>query len=211
MTVAHEIRLLPKYNRKGNYRTPLITIWHVDPESDGTDDSCGWSRVKLTDEERKYIKKVAKDQYDQLYARKAAIREGKDYASVCYNQDTFGTIYWLWRVFSKGKEVWQYGKHLSNEDFQYVMQLATNPVDNFQSHKNNTLEEFETFVTYLYSVYKTKKRPWYKHPRWHILHWKIQFHPWQKFKRRWLEKCCKCGKRGFTGLMIVTGKPSTSM
>jgi hypothetical protein len=45
-TVAHEIkspfrgkpsRFFPK-----GYRKPLITIWHVDPERDGTDDSCGW-------------------------------------------------------------------------------------------------------------------------------------------------------------------------
>lgn len=31
-TVAHEIRIK-------NWH--LVTIWHVDPETDGTDDSCG--------------------------------------------------------------------------------------------------------------------------------------------------------------------------
>lgn len=45
-TVAHEIKspfqdkpskLFPK-----GYRHSLVTIWHVDPERDGTDDSCGW-------------------------------------------------------------------------------------------------------------------------------------------------------------------------
>lgn len=195
MTVAHEIKW-PWKNKHG-YRESIFTIWHVDPEKDGTDDSCGWSRPKITDAERAYIKKAAQDQYSQLYARKEAIREGKDYANVCYNQDIHGVIYWLWRHFSKGKIRWQYGKHLSNRELQYVYQLATNPVDNFQGYKNNTLKEFEDFAMLVYKAYKAFKRPWYKHPRWHIHHWRIQFRPWQNFKLRHFKKCCICGKRGF--------------
>src|SRR5438270_11469354 len=49
MTVAFEIRSPIK--RKSNlwpkgYRKSLITIWHVDPETDGTDDSCDWFNRK---------------------------------------------------------------------------------------------------------------------------------------------------------------------
>jgi hypothetical protein len=199
MTVAHEIYLGSKQKKNGHYRTPLVTIWHVDPEKDGTDDSCGYSRVKLTQDEREYIKNVAKEQFRQLYARREALREEKSYAYICYNQDIYGAIYWLWRHFNKGKTIWQYGKHLSNEELQYVFQLATNPVDNFQSYKNNTLEEFETFVALLYRAYKTFKRPWHKHPRWHIHHWKIQITFLERIKRRYWDKCSVCGKRGFKG------------
>lgn len=195
LTVAHEIRW-PWKNKHG-YRNSILTIWHKDPEKDGTDDSCGYSRPKLTKEDREYIQEVAKDQFYQLYARKEAIREGKDYAYICYNQDIYGAIYWLWRHFSKGKTRWQYGKFLSNEELQYVYQLATNPVDNFQSYKNNNLEEFELFVSLVFKAYKSFKRPWYKHPRWHIHHWRIQFRPWQNLRRRYWDKCCICGKRGF--------------
>lgn len=39
MSVAHKIKW-PWKNKFGN-KTPIITIWHVDPEKDGTDDSCG--------------------------------------------------------------------------------------------------------------------------------------------------------------------------
>lgn len=199
MTVAHEIYLGPKKTKSGNYRSPLITIWHVDPETDGTDDSCGYSRVRLTKGDRDYIKKVAKDQYGQLYARKEALREEKSYAHICYNQDIYGAIYWLWRHFDRGKVLWQYGKPLSLKDLQYVYQLATNPVDNFQSYKNNNLQEFEEFALLIYKAYKSYKRPWYKHPKWHIQHWKIQFHPLQRLKRRYWDKCSVCGKRGFKG------------
>lgn len=199
MSVAFEIYLLPKKKKNGQYRSPLITIWHVDPENDGSDDSCDWFGKRLSEDDRVYVKKIAKDQFYQIYARKHAIQLGKDYASVCYNQDIYGAIYWLWRVFSKGKETWQYGRHLSNKEVQYVYQLATNPVDNFQNYKNNTLKEFEDFVSLVYRAYKRYHRPWYKHPRWHIHHWRIQFPPIQKIKRRYWDKCSVCGKRGFKG------------
>jgi hypothetical protein len=61
MTVAFEIKWpFPAKKTWGNgaiyrdYKT-LVTIWHVDPESDGTDDSCGWPSPRLTDRERKII------------------------------------------------------------------------------------------------------------------------------------------------------------
>lgn len=199
MTVAHEIYLGRKRTRSGRYRSPLITIWHVDPETDGTDDSCGYSRCKVTNTERDMLKKVSKNQYSQLFARKVAIAANQSYASVCYNQDTYGMIYWLWRHFNRNvnKARWQYGKPLANNEMQYVYQLATDPVDNFQSHKINSLKDFEETVYLIYRCWKTYKRKWYQHPKWHIHHWKVQFHPWQNLKRRYWDKCCICGKRGF--------------
>jgi hypothetical protein len=38
-------------------------------------------------------------------------------------------------------------------------------------------------------------RPWYKHPRWHIHHWKIQIHFIQNLKRWAWSRCAKCGGR----------------
>jgi len=56
MTVAHEIRR-PWADKKpmmGGFRyyPSLVTIWHVDPEKDGTDDSCDWFYRNLTEQER---------------------------------------------------------------------------------------------------------------------------------------------------------------
>lgn len=211
MTVAHEIRY-PWKNKHG-YRSSIITIWHVDPEKNtlGTrrDDSCGWSSPPYSKQEEEMIKKLAKDQYSSIFSKKIAYEEKKSYAYICLNQDCFGAIYWMWRamknLFNK-KVPWQYGITLSNKEFQYVYQLAYNPVDNFQWHMKGIMEDgekglrnFEEFVMLLYRAFRGYYRPWYKHPRWHIQHWKIQFRPWQQFKRRWFDKCCKCGKRGFTG------------
>lgn len=44
--VAHEIkspfRSAPSKMWPKGHRNSLVTIWHVDPECDGADDSCGW-------------------------------------------------------------------------------------------------------------------------------------------------------------------------
>ena len=56
-TVAHEIKLLGHY---------FITIWHVDPETDGTDDSCGWPWPKLTAKERAYAEALITNEHDNL-------------------------------------------------------------------------------------------------------------------------------------------------
>lgn len=51
MTVAFEIKY--PWKTRG-YREPLVTIWHVDPETDGTDDSCDWfNRGKAEDKASK--------------------------------------------------------------------------------------------------------------------------------------------------------------
>jgi len=128
-TVSFEIYLGSKKKKNGDYRNAFITIWHNDPEKDGTDDSCGWCFPKITKEENEYLDKVAKDQYSQMFSRKIALIEKKSYAHILYNQDTYGVIYWMWRHFNKkfNKVAWQYGKPLSNKELNCIYELSTNP------------------------------------------------------------------------------------
>jgi hypothetical protein len=43
LTVAWEVKGLPrKSGLGGTWRPPVVTVWHRDPEKDGTDDSCDW-------------------------------------------------------------------------------------------------------------------------------------------------------------------------
>lgn len=49
MTLAWEIKSPFKRKSalfKDGYRETLVAIWHVDPEKDGTDDSCDWFNSK---------------------------------------------------------------------------------------------------------------------------------------------------------------------
>lgn len=202
--VAFEIYLGAQKKKNGQYRSSFITIWHNDPETDGSDDSCGWSFPKISDAEREWLKKVAKDQYHQMLAKTVAERENKSYAYICYDQDVYGIIYWMWRHFNRElkKETWQYGSHLSNKELQYIYQMATNPVDNFQGHDPKTFDNFEQMLFLIYRCWKKYHRKWWQHPRWHFHHWSIQFRPYQRLKRRFWDKCCMCGKRGFKGSAI---------
>lgn len=73
MTVAFEIRqpwggkTYPmKDGSTWHYRPALITIWHVDPERDGSDDSCGWFRPPLTKKELAWAKEIITNPDDNI-------------------------------------------------------------------------------------------------------------------------------------------------
>src|SRR5690242_6045894 len=74
MTVAFEIRYpwrQRKYrNHKSkfqrNYRASFITIWHKDPEADGTDDSCDWAGRKFSRRQVARIKDLVNNPDDNV-------------------------------------------------------------------------------------------------------------------------------------------------
>lgn len=38
-------------------------------------------------------------------------------------------------------------------------------------------------------------RPWWRHPRWHVWHWRIQIHPLQRTWQWLFDRCAMCGGR----------------
>lgn len=207
MTVAHEIKY-PWKNKHG-YRDSIITIWHVDPEKNSLgcrgDDSCGWFSPSYTKIQLEEIVKLAQRQYQELFPKTVAYAEKKDFAYITYNQDCYGAIYWSWRALkAMNKKGWQYGKPLTLKELDEIYKLSTNPVDNFQWHFRGEIsaDKFQDFFLLIWRCFRKFYRPWYRHPRWHIRHWRIQFRPWQAFYRRYFEKCSVCGKKGFKGSAI---------
>lgn len=217
MTVAFEIRS-PFKDKSRTYRPSILTIWHVDPENFrfkngdpklGTrdDDSCGWFTPPYRQSDWEKIEKLATYQYGEIFARQVATREGKDYAYICNQPETtYEVIYWMWRsIKAHGKKGWMYGRlhnFLTAGELEQIMILATNPVDNFKHHQITDENSFVAMFRLIWYSYLRYNRPWYKHPRWHVNHWKLQFHPWQQLKRRYWDKCAICGKRGFKGSAI---------
>lgn len=134
MTVAFEIEnpFLPKYQVIPGYwkRPVLITVWHVDPETDGTDDSCGYISPKLDESDLRII--------DEML----------------------------------------------NGEFNYRDAVAGDSYFEKRSYLHNILRE-----------YKRGVRPWWRHPKWHVWHWRLQIHPLQNFKRWAFSRCCVCGGR----------------
>lgn len=133
MTMAFEIKNPFVKPSESGWRPSLITIWHVDPETDGSDDSCDWFYFGLTESERMAALDLVTNEVDNLliYVRSM---DKRDVETVLFAQ-------------------WRKARQFHNP------------------------------------------RSWWKHPRWHIHHWRIQVHPVQQLRRWLFTRCERCGKR----------------
>lgn len=201
--VAFEIKA-PWFRRWANgekYHPTLVTIWHVDPEKDGSDDSCGWSFPKLTKAQRKRIKDWAWHEghyphflreeskewtgsiaeVESLYrgvvmltARCIGLRMSFDEASA----------YTVERVHNGGVDgvsrnfCWLPGWHCNGKD-----------------HHEKRSDHFAGIMAGIARDLLRRRRPWYRHPRWHVHHWKLQIHVTQQLKRWLFSRCASCGGR----------------
>lgn len=204
-TVAFDIYLGKKKKKNGNYRSPLITIWHNDPETDGTDDSCGWF-IRPRHSDKKVLEEIKKE-FDFNFKHNYWFdKDGKQIFS------TIGTLMLMYKA-----ALWIHFK-LNRKKVDAFMRRHTHTIINFAENPTNcggdditgkhflstntsllSEHRFSHFAGMVYTDILRKERKWYQHPRWHIHHWSIQFHPLQKLKRRYWDKCCICKKRGFKG------------
>jgi hypothetical protein len=197
------------------YRNTLITIWHEDPLNFENkcgcrdDDSCGWHTPPYTLADRARIKKLAGQQYSQIFENQVRTREGASYAHICFVPSCYDAIYWSWRAIKhedRPRGRWQYGVRLSAAELETIYSLASCPVDNLR-HLFDTVKDVESFEALFFCVFRAYtrfKRPWYRHPRWHVHHWRLQIHAWQKFRRWAFSRCAGCGK-GFAWGESPTG------
>jgi hypothetical protein len=196
MTVAHEIKW-PWKNKHG-HRGSIFTIWHVDPETDGTDDSCGWFK-RARHGDPKALEQIRKDfAFEfQYWFNDAGYPQ---FSVIAISIDMYTKAVWV--VFKRNRrKVNRFMKKYLYE----IIRFAENPTDSLHPSITSKYgigkkeDKINDFASIIYGDILRKLTPWYKHPRWHIHHWKIQFRPWQNFRRRYFDKCCICGKRGFKG------------
>ena len=202
-TVAFEIYLGRKIKKNGHYRIPLITIYHNDPETDGTDDSCGqFIRARHTDQN--VLKEIQKE-FELNYKHNYWFdKEGKQ---------IFSTIGTLMLMYECAAWIHFKGNRKKKDAFMRkycadIIHFAENPIDcggdnitaKFYLSTNSDLlseDRFNLMASMVYTDILRKERKWYQHPRWHIHHWSIQFPPLKRLKRRYWDRCSVCGKRGF--------------
>ena len=135
-TVAFDI---PGYKfrqtRFGRYVPDLLTIWHEDPETDGSDDSCDWPYFKFAPAEKEYMQRLLDDKFD------------------------FGL------------------------SWDHII-----PKDDYERKR-------ALYMAFRVARRLYRPRPWWRHPRWHLWHWRFQVHPVQQFKRWAWSRCMHCGGR----------------
>lgn len=205
MTVAFEIKW-PIWKtqsfRNGQtwrYFRPLLTIWHVDPERDGTDDSCGWFiRARHVNQEK--LKRLASEfdfDWDKSYG--GWFREsGEPYLSpIGITLNMFWKAAWV--HFGQNRDR---ANRFMRKNLLEILMFAENPTDSLHDTINGKYgfdkrsERIEQFTSIVYSWVCRADRPWWKHPRWHFWHWQFQWHDIQAVKRWMFSRCSHCG-RGF--------------
>lgn len=170
------------------FSNKVFTVWHVDPETDGSDDSCGWSAPKTSKEVRAKIKSEAAFEYDFYF--------GTEYQTISrmHTASCYEVIYAIWSQLG-----WRlYREHVTPQDLIEIASLASNPSDNLRSLVYAAKHDKEEFVRLWHLVHRCRsrvRRPWYRHPRWHLKHLRLQIHPWQRFKRWAFERCAGCRGR----------------
>lgn len=197
MAVAHEIATGKWFQ---------LTIWHIDPETDGTDDSCGWFHPRLTEQDLTEIERMVKWDLDSpFYTSKTTVDmaaiDGPDYPNLFQQTpgDCLGYVAAAWQQVA-----WYKGRRqsaLTIGEWWEVAVLSTNPVDNIRhilaDPDISPEERARHFLWCVMRCYLRHHRSWWRHPRWHIHHWRIQVHFVQMLKR-WLFSRCACCEKRFT-------------
>jgi hypothetical protein len=201
MTVAFEIKS-PFFHRFQGMRfhNSIVTVWHCDPERDGTDDSCGWFQRSRHGDKAVLSKIVSGFDFDwDKWAGSWFKPDGTPNLSTI--AITFGMMH---------KAAWEHFKHNRRKTDRFMrrhaadlISFAENPTDSlFQSinrvygvNERETREDrIASFASVCYGWVLRATRPWYRHPKWHVHHWKIQVHAIQQLKRRLFTRCAGCGK-----------------
>jgi hypothetical protein len=185
------------------YWPSWVTIWHVDPERDGTDDSCGWfKRARHGD-----TKVLAAIRGEFAFSWDA------DYGG-WFDKDgsplmsTPGIVldmfYRASRLMFRGrldKHGWRLGRRFVKRHIMDILHFAENTTDSMDSFivqkygPSPREDRIDHAAAIVYGCLLRWSQPWYRHARWHVWHWKIQVHPLQTFKRWAFYRCAKCGRR----------------
>lgn len=207
MTVAFQIRYPWPWPRMSAgkivlRRDSFITVWHVDPERDGTDDSCGWFRPHLTKDQKSTLKHLGYCETERPWFKRERAKEPLNPSDA--EALLRGALIATARAIGISLTI--------KAATRLACELLHNPMDNmrgslcllpgwdtnFKTEEKSARRDLsDAFFLNLGRLLLGRRRPWWKHPRWHLWHWEFQVHPTQALKRWLFSRCCRCGK-GFT-------------
>jgi hypothetical protein len=182
--------------------TTLVTIWHHDPERDGSDDSCGWSYPNLSERQRKLIDGLAWSEAREPWfmRRREKSNERPVEAELLIRgalaivNDVLGIGVSFPDVCKLAIRLTQ-GSRLGDNFRSAICHLPgyhTNSADDSEGRRRECAGGlFSGLAHHLLG----HRRPWYRHPRWHLHHWRLQVHAVLRFKRWAFSRCISCGGR----------------
>jgi hypothetical protein len=116
-----------------------------------------------------------------------------------------------------GRTNWKHSRKFMQKHLFDILFFAENPADSLfdsitrkfeigcqEKHDARAREaRIRSMAACVYGWILRTERPWYRHPRWHVHHWRLQIPLWQTFYRWAFERCCKCGGRFGWGESVV--------
>ena len=103
---------LPVYNRAAKCWEfiAFATLWHKDPETDGSDDSCGWSTPKLTAKEKEWAATLITNPHDNIKYifgdARTGIHNGEPYIEYLDERDMIQVCSIAMRRFKRNTRKW---------------------------------------------------------------------------------------------------------
>lgn len=166
-----------------------FTLWHVDPETDGSDDSCGWWRPKATEADEKIIAELVREEQRSPWISTAMthIRNPRYEYPEARPGDGLSLILMAYGEVALAAD----RRRMDAELIEEAMGLALYRHDNLM----HTVCEPERLFWCVLANYRRNRRRWWQHPRWHIRHWKLQVHFLQRLRRWLFDRCARCGGR----------------
>lgn len=174
-------------------------VWHRDPCTDGSDDSCGYSAPRLSEADRALATQMAEWEAEHPFylGQPGAIQNPK----YTFHEVSPGDALAL-TLAAVQAIAWRLDRRrLSAALLRRVLSEAVNPDDNFRAlfargcEENLTVPRAAEVFGTLIRFYRRLARPWWRHPRWHLRHWRVQL-PWVRLLRSWLfDRCVWCKKR----------------
>lgn len=200
MTMAFRIKA-PWHVRKGKdrYRPIIVTIWHVDPERDGSDDSCGWSWPKLTKRQFDRLHAVAwgeaRDPYFLRFQAKRPPHTNRFELESLYRGLVLLVADTLNIPCTFDQAARFAARRIHNPDttdpasvFCYLDGYHTNFPDVELGSSQDRRYREDHFVSVMAGIARElmrDRRPRFRHPRWHFWHWQVNIEPVIALKR-WL-------------------------
>lgn len=180
------------------YRNTLVTIWHEDPESDGTDDSCGWFiRPRHLD---KALRERVRSEFRFEWSWSAGWFHGDGTPK---SSSSATTLLMVRRAaYEYFGHSWSKTDRFMQRHIAEILVFGENGVDSMHDIITNRWGSKEpadkranSAADIVLAWVARHDRPWWRHPRWHVHHWRVQVHAIQAFKRWAFSRCAGCGGR----------------